>query len=389
MDMDQARAASVRLSQLGLYVDNHIHDKYLAPALTVVTAALLTTWVAPWKALLWAAVELVVIVVYINVYTCFRRAAPRPEDEELWARRIALAHGAHMMSWSSIIVWGWTPDNPSSLMFTMLIHVGLISLTMVMSNPHKRLLFSDLVPPTVALLAPPLLGDGLFNLGLTMLGLLFIALMLLVGLKIHASTTEALDLRERNAELIRELERQVTRDPLTGLANRRHFMATAQAELQRAARYRHPLALLMVDIDHFKPINDTHGHLVGDEVLKAVADTCAHTVRSQDCLARLGGEEFAVLMPETGLEQACAAAERLREAVAGLCCEFPSGVLVPTVSIGVGMYAGNTDTLSSLMRRADHAMYAAKGQGRNRVAVDPSAQAETLPETTGDACLAT
>jgi diguanylate cyclase (GGDEF)-like protein len=366
------------LSQLGLYVDNHIHDKYLAPLLTVVTAALLTTWVAPWKAVLWAAVELVVIVIYIGVYTRFRRGNPQPADEGLWARRIALAHGAHMVSWSSIIVWGWAPGNFSSLMFTMLIHVGLISLTVAMSNPHRRLLLGDLLPPAVALLAPPLLGDGFFNLGLTALGLLFIALMLMVGLKIHASTTEALDLRERNAELIRELERQVTRDPLTGLSNRRHFMAMAQAELQRAARYRHPLALLMIDIDHFKPINDTHGHLAGDEVLKAVAEACAHAVRSQDCLARLGGEEFAVLMPETGLHQAQSAAERLREAVARLRCELPGGAVAPTVSIGVAMCAGSAETLSSLMRRADHAMYSAKGQGRNRVVVDPSARAEVL-----------
>ncbi len=371
--MDHARTASVRLSQLGLYVDNHIHDKYLAPLLTVVTAALLTTWVAPWKAALWAAIELVVIVVYIGVYTRFRRAAPGPQDERLWARRIALAHGAHMVSWSSIIVWGWQPGNFNSLMFTMLIHVGLISLTVAMSNPHRRLLLGDLVPPAVALVAPPLLGGGLFYLGLTMLGLLFIALMLLVGLKIHASTTEALVLRERNAELIRELERQVTRDPLTGLFNRRHFIAAAQAELQRAARYRHPLALLMLDIDHFKPINDTHGHLAGDEVLKAVAGVCARTVRGEDCLARLGGEEFAVLMPETALAQAFAAAERLRESVAGLRCELPGGTVVPTVSIGVAMCAGSAETLSSLMRRADHAMYAAKAQGRNRVVVEQPA----------------
>lgn len=376
--MDHARTASVRLSQLELYVDNHIHDKYLAPLLTVVTAALLTTWVAPWKAVLWAAVELVVIVIYIGVYTRFRRADPQPADVGVWTRRIALAHGAHMVSWSSIIVWGWAPGNFSSLMFTMLIHVGLISLTVAMSNPHRRLLLGDLLPPAVALLAPPLLGDGLFNLGLTALGLLFIALMLMVGLKIHASTTEALDLRERNAELIRELERQVTRDPLTGLSNRRHFIATAQAELQRAARYRHPLALLMIDIDHFKPINDTHGHLAGDEVLKAVAEACAHAVRGQDCLARLGGEEFAVLMPETGLHQAQSAAERLREAVARLRCELPGGAVAPTVSIGVSMCAGSAETLSSLMRRADHAMYSAKGQGRNRVVVDPSARAEVL-----------
>ena len=370
--MEDQGGASVRLHQLGLYVDNHLHDRYLAPPLTVVVATLLTLWVPWWQALLWAAVELLVIAVYVNVYLRFRRAAAVARDEVRWARRIALAHGAHMAMWSSIVVWAYQPGNLANLMFVMLVHVGLISLTVVMSNPHRRLLFSDLIAPALALVGPPLLDGTLFSLGLTVLGGLYIALMLMVGLKIHASTTEALVLRQRNDALIEELEQQVRRDALTGLANRRYFIDCGQAELQRAVRYRHALALLMVDIDHFKPINDSYGHLAGDEVLKAVAAVCAATVRSNDCLARLGGEEFAVLMPETALDEACAAAERLRAAVARLCCELPEGVVKPTVSIGVAITADGDETLSSLMRRGDRAMYAAKAQGRNCVVVAPA-----------------
>jgi len=273
--------------------------------------------------------------------------------------------------WSSIVIWAYQPGDLSSLMFVMLVHVGLISLTVVMSNPHRPLLLSDLVAPALALVGPPLLDGSLFSIGLAVMGLLYIALMLQVGLKIHASTLEALVLRQRNDQLISELEHQVKRDTLTGLANRRHFIETGEVELQRAARYRHPLALLMVDIDHFKPVNDTYGHLAGDEVLKAVATVCAESVRGNDCLARLGGEEFAILMPETGLDEAGAAAERLRAAVERLHCQLQEGLVKPTVSIGVAIAEDADESLSSLMRRGDRAMYAAKAQGRNRVVIAP------------------
>lgn len=369
--MKHASVASVSLQQLVLYVDNHLNDRFLAPLLTVMVAALLTLWVPVWQAVLWACIELVVIAVYISVYLRFLRAAPKPSDEPRWTRRIAWAHGAHMVMWSSIVIWAYQPGDTTSLMFVMLVHVGLISLTVVMSNPHRRLLLSDLLAPSVALLGPPLIDGSLFNLGLAVVGALYLVLMLMVGLKIHTSTQEALQLRQRNDELIRELELQVQRDELTGLSNRGSFIAAGQKELQRAARYQHSLALLMVDIDHFKKINDSYGHLAGDEVLKAVAQTCRETIRANDFLARLGGEEFVILMPEAELEQARAAAERLREAVAEMRCDLQEGIVTPTISVGVAAIEGGVESLSSLMRRSDRAMYQAKAQGRNRICIAP------------------
>jgi len=376
--MKDLSGADVRLHQLRQYVENHLHDRYLAAPLTLAVAALLTMWVPPWQAGLWAGIELVVIVVYVRVYLRFLRAAPGPEDEARWVRRIGLAHGAHMVLWSSIVVWAYQPGSETSLMFTMLVHVGLISLTAVMSNPYRSLLFADLLAPMVALLAPPLLGGDLFSLGLAILGGLYIALMLMVGLKIHAGTTEALVLRQRNLELIAQLEQQVRRDGLTGLHNRAYFITAANAELERAARYRHPLALLMMDIDHFKQINDRYGHLAGDEVLMAVARTCKDTVRGNDILARLGGEEFVVLMPETGLDQAVAAAERLRAAVARLRCELAQTVVSPRISVGVAVTENGMEALSSLMHRGDLAMYAAKTEGRNCVVVARAPQVQPV-----------
>ena len=365
--MKDARRALVRLHQLSLYVDNHLHDRYLAPPLAIVVAGLLTLWVPVWQAGVWLALALLAIVTYTLVYLRFKRAAADVQDEQHWVRRIALAHGAHMTIWSSIVVWAYVPGNLNSLMFVMLVHVGLISLTVVMSNPHRQLLLSDLIAPALALLAPPLLDGTLFSLGLMALGGFYLALMLMVGMKIHASTTETLVLRERNRELIHELEQQLETDSLTGLKNRDYFIKTARTELERVARYRQPLALLMVDIDHFKQINDTHGHLAGDEVLKSVTLVLSDMVRANDCLARLGGEEFAVLMPQTGLEQAYTAAERLRAAIAQVRCNLQGAEVRPTASVGIAVTAEGGETLSSLMRRSDLAMYEAKAQGRNCV----------------------
>lgn len=359
----------IHLAQLQLYVDNHLNDTYLAPPLTLVAAALLTVWVPTWQAVLWAVIELAVIVNYIGCYRRFRAARPEPCDEPLWARRIALAHGAHMLSWSSIVIWAWQPGDLNSLIFTMMIHLGLISLTASMSTPHRRLLISDMAIPMAALIGPPLVAASVFTFGLAALGGLYSVLMLWVAFRIHDTAGEALELRHRNEELIATLERQARLDTLTGVANRRQFLETGNAEIRRASRFVHPLALLMIDIDHFKRINDSCGHLVGDRVIKAVADACVLVLRECDCLGRLGGEEFAVVLPEADMAAALRAAERLRETVAALPLSHGGQPLSVTVSIGVTVLEAAGEPLSSLLHRADTAMYRAKNAGRNRVEV--------------------
>jgi diguanylate cyclase (GGDEF)-like protein len=171
----------------------------------------------------------------------------------------------------------------------------------------------------------------------------------------------------RQRRLAHLLETQAHTDMLTGLANRRHFFEVADAEVSRARRYDTPLSVLMLDIDHFKEVNDTHGHRAGDRVLQQVASTCLEVLRTVDVVGRVGGEEFAVLLPETGREGAIDVAERLREAVARAQVEREQGVpLRVTISIGVSARAGNVN-LDTLMSQADAALYDAKHAGRNRV----------------------
>lgn len=175
------------------------------------------------------------------------------------------------------------------------------------------------------------------------------------------------DISERRA-LRKELERQAATDSLTGLANRRHFLHVLQREMERCQRHEFPMSLLMLDIDHFKRVNDTYGHVMGDRALQAVAKVCAEQIRSFDLLGRIGGEEFALILVSTGLEEACNAAERLRERIEA--CEIltDDGLRIRvTVSIGVAGYRRGSETFSNLMARADEMLYLAKGKGRNRL----------------------
>jgi diguanylate cyclase (GGDEF)-like protein len=168
-------------------------------------------------------------------------------------------------------------------------------------------------------------------------------------------------------ELTNQLEELATTDSLTGLFNRRHFFSQAEVEWSRYRRYPRPMSLLMIDVDQLKLINDSHGHDVGDRVLAEVAQLCGKHKRKSDVAARLGGDEFVILLPETPLQAAVAAADRLRTEteqhpfLVGLC----SGGA--TVSIGAAEANPGMESILDLMKSADRAVYTAKARGRNRV----------------------
>lgn len=165
-----------------------------------------------------------------------------------------------------------------------------------------------------------------------------------------------------------QLESLAKTDPLTGLHNRRSFMEIAERELARSARHGSPLAILMLDIDHFKAINDTHGHRVGDLALKEFAKLARQTLRGFDCIGRIGGEEFAVLLPQADLNQAMCAAERIRQLIERSPLSLEQGLpLQFTVSIGVAAISDPSTNIDTLLNKADAALYQAKNAGRNRV----------------------
>ncbi len=176
------------------------------------------------------------------------------------------------------------------------------------------------------------------------------------------------DISEQKAleERLREL---ATTDGLTGIYNRRHFYEIGHAEVARANRYEGDLSAAMIDVDHFKALNDSHGHAVGDEALRQLAAVARRELRRVDVLARYGGEEFVVLLPQTSAEAARVVLERLRAAVETMPIATPEGEVKMTVSAGV-IARRPDESLEAMLRRADDALYRAKAGGRNRVIVD-------------------
>lgn len=205
-----------------------------------------------------------------------------------------------------------------------------------------------------------LAGRGSMALGLMIATTCALLLTPGVGYVILRLTYELEATRQRAAHL-------ATVDELTATFNRRHFMDLAEREWHRSRRHGLPLSVILLDADHFKDFNDTHGHQCGDMLLREIALACARSLRASDVLARFGGEELIVLLPQTDLAGALVIAERMRDTVAALQVGWRGQSLTPTISLGVAEMRPDTASLDVLIHQADLALYDAKRAGRNRV----------------------
>ncbi|MEQ9558111.1 MAG: diguanylate cyclase [Rhodospirillales bacterium] len=188
-------------------------------------------------------------------------------------------------------------------------------------------------------------------------------LIVLARIRNHLALQKAhRDLKAANEELTR----LATTDFLTGVWNRRRFMELGEAEVARVRRSGRSFGMAMMDVDHFKSVNDTHGHDAGDNVLRALAEACVDRLRNVDIVGRMGGEEFALILPETDPQGAMLTVERLREYLGELAIPIDSGTLTVTVSVGVTTVKDPSDTIEAALKRADEALYQAKGSGRNK-----------------------
>jgi len=172
-----------------------------------------------------------------------------------------------------------------------------------------------------------------------------------------------------NARLFQEVQSLALTDPLTGLHNRRNLFEVGRLEFARSQRMNRPICCMMLDLDHFKTVNDTYGHQAGDKVLQEFARICKASVREIDLVGRYGGEELIILLPETTLEATQQVAQRLRNSIASTPVLIDQRQIQVTVSIGLSRMDENTPNLETLIARADQAMYLAKHHGRNRVAL--------------------
>jgi diguanylate cyclase (GGDEF)-like protein len=240
-----------------------------------------------------------------------------------------------------------------------------------LSQPDREI---DPLPSLAGMLVPTVMvvaamfvaaqnGSKSILLSMTLLILLVMARQIVTFEKDRRHYQELQELYEITAY-------EATTDPLTGLANQRHFRDRLDIELRRARRYRRTLALIFCDLDHFKSINDSYGHHIGDVALKMVATCITRIARDTDLVVRYGGEEFVVMLPETSLEQAEVMAERLRRAIELVQIPLPQGgVKRITMSFGVAAFPVTAETPEDLLTCADAAMYHAKALGRNRVMV--------------------
>lgn len=191
-------------------------------------------------------------------------------------------------------------------------------------------------------------------------------LIVLARIRNHLALQKAhLDLKIANAELTR----LAATDFLTGVLNRRRFMELGEAEVARVRRSGRCFGTVMIDVDHFKTVNDTYGHDVGDTVLRTLAEACVDRLRNVDIVGRMGGEEFALILPETDPQGAKLTVERLREYLGELTVPVDTGTLKVTVSAGVTTVQDPNDSIEAALKRADEALYEAKGRGRNTTVV--------------------
>jgi diguanylate cyclase (GGDEF)-like protein len=218
-----------------------------------------------------------------------------------------------------------------------------------------------------AIVAPLLLGAHVF--GAIFLGasrpFAFTGADMSLLVSFAATATEAL----QNAMLYAEVQRLATTDTLTEQFNRRRFFELGYLEIERYHRFGYPLSLIMLDVDNLKEINDSHGHITGDQVLRTVARRIRQNIRQIDILGRYGGDEFAILLPSTDLHLAVEIADRIRRSVVEAVIETDAGAILASLSLGVAQVNSDSTTLSELLERADSALYIAKEKGRNRVEI--------------------
>lgn len=251
--------------------------------------------------------------------------------------------------------------------------------------PSEDAEIRDHVPAEVAVIAPLDIGEGqagLLILGRRMTDAPYEAHDLALLRALADSSAVAL----RNADLLDRLRAQATIDPLTGCHNRRGFDELMTLEFARAQRYDRPLALVLFDIDHFKRVNDDFGHEAGDQALQRIGRTIRHAFRATDSASRYGGEEFALLFPETPKEESARLAERLRVLIESM-LPTPEVPRALSASFGVAAYPDDASTAAELIRAADRALYRAKTLGRNRVETahghvppEPSEPDDSMPD---------
>jgi len=316
----------------------------------------------------WFLVVTAVTIGRIALSLSFRRARPEAGAMRRWEIAFVISLAAVGLAWG---VGGWLVmphDSPVHAAVVYFFLMGVAGGAVASYSAHA----TAVIVAVCALMLPVTIGFAIA--GPAPLRAMALGGVLYLLAAVRGSRTFGFFLR-RTFQLQYELHQgytyareQARTDELTGLANRRAFLEQGRVAIEQARRYQRPLALVLFDIDHFKRVNDTWGHAAGDEVLRCVAAAARRAARASDTPGRIGGEEFGMLLPETGAAEARVLAERLRNDIAALRVPWMDQSLAITCSFGVSECLEATADIEALLREADTALYRAKKEGRNRVA---------------------
>jgi diguanylate cyclase (GGDEF)-like protein len=349
----------------------------VAQAIGVFVAAILVAalWSVGHHARLvaWLVVLTVISAVRFGIVVRYRASKPASQQMVLWEQRFILSLTAISVAWGIGGVWIMPSESLAhqALVYFFLIGVAGGALASYAAHATASIVAISclMVPATIWFAFQNVLELRVMATG----GVIYLATAFRAtsafGAFLHRTFQLSWELQQANA-LAQKLART---DELTGLNNRRAFTEAGRRAMDQAQRYSRPLAVVMFDIDHFKGINDAHGHAAGDKVLQVVAQAAQSRARAADILGRLGGEEFAILLPETRGPDAVTLAERMRNDLTQLSVEHEGATITFTCSFGVAARGQEILVLDTLLRQADQALYRAKRAGRNRVSRDERA----------------
>ncbi len=309
-----------------------------------------------------------------------RRAAPDRHPPRHWLNLFALQSGLLGLGWGAVGPLLFLTGPVDQRMLVYMLICGGTAINSVNNSVYTPIFVSYVttlyVPLGTYLAAQDELPTRVFGL----LMVQFVVILLAIGLSVGRTLRTSIGLRFENTRLLaelrasnRDLYQLAITDPLTGAYNRRHVIAHGTHMVEQAQRTQRPLSVLALDLDHFKRLNDHHGHGTGDAAIRATATVCQAALRSTDVLGRVGGEEFTVLLPNTDLQAAEVVAEHLRGAIAALRLPSERGEIHLTASVGVAGWQPGDVEIDSVLQRADRALYRAKAAGRDRVAVENAA----------------
>ena len=367
----EANEAEVRAGQLQQLVAHSVMASLGATAAAILAGVGLASVANRTVLVAWICGIVVVQVIRLFALAAYRRGAPKtPAEVARWTRIHVLCIIASGLAFGigPIVIW---PQEP---LHQLIIPITIGGLSAFAATAYAAVREAAIAFPFATLL--PLAARFFYSgtrvqvlIGALVLG--YLAIQLRLSLTMHASAINTLRVASINRVLVAELSLLVRKDALTGIANRRQFEEALAREWHRARRQGEPIAILMMDIDHFKDYNDAHGHAAGDDCLRKVAGALEGTLRTgTDVVCRFGGEEFAAILADTSAEQATVTAERLRTAVRALGISHARSPVAPIVTISTGVAAivpASSDRADELVKSADVALYAAKRAGRDRI----------------------